>query len=142
MGRQYRSPRRGGSGSAGQTLPASYLNSASSTLIAIPNYGVTDLSTYAAGDYVMDSPDTGVVKTLVWASSSSAAVVVRLSTGTSVKAGHSAATQITMGLTTCDCYVQLIGLNSTRWAIAAVTIPSTLANVPGSTVASVTIATS
>lgn len=144
MGRQFRPPRQGGAMKIGGGLTQTFatVNGASSTAIRIPNYGYTDLSTFAAGDYVLDAPSEGVTKHLVFVSSTSAAVVVRLSTGTSVKAGHSGATQITLGLTTCDSYISLLGINSTRWAITAVTIPSTLASVPGSTVASVTVASS
>lgn len=137
MGRQYRTPRQGEL----SKLVTGNVIAASSTAVAIPNYDITDLSTYAAGDYVMDAPSEGVRKTLVWASSASAAVVVRLSTATSVKAGHTGATQITFGLTTSDGCAVLIGLNSTRWAVESMIVPSTLANAL-STVASVKIASS
>lgn len=137
MGRQFRPPR---SGEVKKLVTP--LVSASSTLAVIPNYGITDISTYAAGDYVMDAPVEGVDKTIVWASSSSAAVVVRMSTGTSVKVGHTAATQITFGLTTCDCAARLVGLNSTRWALVNMTISTTIGSQNLSTIASMAIGTS
>lgn len=143
MGRQYRPPRVGGSapisGGLVETLPR--VTGATSASVQIPNYGFTDLTTYAAGDYVMDAPSRGVQKTLVWASSSSAAVIVRLSTGTAVKAGHTGATQITFGLTTVDGAVQLLGLNSTRWALVSMSVPSTLSGAL-STVTGVTVTSS
>lgn len=147
MGRQFRSVRKGGSGShsgAGSgTLVAPVFASSSSTAIQIPNYGITDLTTFTAGEYVMDAPDTGVTKTLVWASSSSAAVVIRMSTAQTVKVGNSAATQITFGLSTCDAAVQLVGLNSTRWAVVSATVPTTLTGATYSTgAAMLNIATS
>lgn len=145
MGRQFRAPRAGGSGTPGSYIEETlaYPTPASSVgRVQIPNYGFTNLSTFAAGEYVLDAPVPGVYKTFVWASSSSTAVVVRLSTGTSVKAGHTGATQLTFGLTTTDGWAQLLGINSTRWAVTNITIPSTLASVFGSTVASVTLASS
>ncbi len=136
MGRQFRPPRRGGPGGVANSLLVG------TTLVAIPNYGITDLSGFPAGDVVLDSPDTGVTKTLVWASSSSVAVVVRMSTGTSVKVGNTAATQITFGLATSDCAAQLVGLNSTRWAVISLTISSTLGTQSLSTIPSMSIGTS
>lgn len=144
MGRQFRPARQGGADkrAGGLTQTFATVNGASSTAIRIPNYGYTDLSTYAAGDYVLDAPSEGVHKTLVWASSSSAAVVVRGSTGTTVKMGHSAATQITFGLTTTDCAAELLGLNSTRWAVVNMTISTTIGSQNLSTIASMAIGTS
>lgn len=146
MGRQFRGVRKGGSGyqpAGTNTLVAPTFASSSSTAIQIPNYGVTDLTTFTAGEYVMDAPDVGVSKTLVWASSSSAAVIVRMSTAQSVKVGNSAATQITFGLSTCDAAVQLVGLNSTRWALVSFTVPTTLTGATFSTgAAMLNIATS
>ena len=73
MGRQFRPPRRVSSGIPGVsyggmpvTAPNVIVNS--STVIAIPNYGMTDLSNTAlwtAGDFVLDAPDAGVRKVLV-----------------------------------------------------------------------------
>lgn len=122
MGRQYRPPRRGADSPAGlagmshMPIVAPYVVSASSTVIAIPNYGATDLSAYAAGDYVLDAPAPGVVKTLFSYTSTAAAKVVRASTGTNVTIGNQGFTQITFGSTSAQC-VQLLGVNSTQWAV-------------------------
>jgi hypothetical protein len=138
MGRQFRAPRAGNIEKfVGPTVTA-----ASSTIIAIPNYGVTNVSTFATGDYVLDAPEEGVKKTLFCVSSTSIPVIVRLSTGASVKAGHTAATQIILGLTTIDSAIELVGVNSTRWAILSMTATSTVPSWTGSTVASVTFGTS
>ena len=116
MGRQYRAPRRGSGGFSSNSLVAPAIVTSSSTAIAIPNYGITDIGAYAAGEYVLDSPDTAIRKTLLCVSSSSAARVVRMSTGTSVTVGGGAATQITFNATIDQCVV-LVGVNSTHWAI-------------------------
>lgn len=123
MGRQYRSPRRGPDSPAGlpgashMPITAPYVVSASSTVIAIPNYGATDLSTYAAGDYVLDAPALGVQKTIVYCTSSSGNVVIRGSTGTSVKFNGGGATEIRSSGSTVGWAVQLLGINSTQWAV-------------------------
>lgn len=115
MGRQYRSPRRG----ASATYGVQPMVTSSSAVTTIPNYGITDMSTWTAGEYVMDAPDTGVRKTLFRASSTAAAVIVRGSSGTSVSIGSyatTAATQITFGSSTDMC-MTLIGQNSTHWIV-------------------------
>lgn len=123
MGRQYRPPRRGPNSPSGlpgashMHMTAPYVVSASSTIVAIPNYGATDLSTYAAGDYVLDSPDAGVVKTLFSYTSTAAARVIRASTGTNITFGNQGFTQIESGNSTSPWCVMLLGVNSTQWAI-------------------------
>jgi hypothetical protein len=116
MGRQFRPARRG---SGDKFVTAATVTGASSTLVVIPNYGVTDLSTYAAGDWVLDAPEEGVRKTLISVSSTSVARVIRMATDASVKCGNGA-TQITFGQTTIDQCVTLVGVNSTRWCIEQV----------------------
>jgi hypothetical protein len=117
MGRQFRPPRRG----SGTKFVTVQVPTSSSTAIAIPNYGVTDLSTFTAGDWVMDAPEEGVTKTLVSVSSTSVARVIRMATDASVKCGNGGATQITFSATTVDQCVRLLGINSTRWVIEYMT---------------------
>jgi hypothetical protein len=117
MGRQFRPARRG---SGDKFVTAATVTGASSVLVVIPNYGVTDLSTYAAGDWVMDAPEEGVQKTLISVSSTSVARVIRMATDASVKVGGGGATQITFGQSTLDQCVVLRGVNSTRWCLESV----------------------
>lgn len=118
MGRQFRSPRSGGSN---VVAPAwGYVGSIqnpSCRATAIPNYGVTDISTWAAGDYVLDAPVEGVLKTFVSIQGTSAARVIRGSTAASVKFGSTAHTQLNIGGSTVACCITLLGYNSTQWLI-------------------------
>ena len=126
MGRQFRAPRRaGGHVAFAQVLPfvGPDVASSSSTAIAIPNYGVTDVSTWAAGEYVLDAPDKGVVKYIVSNSTTNLARVIKLSTGASVSVqtnpvttGASGNTQITFN-GTADQVMCLLGINSTHWSV-------------------------
>jgi hypothetical protein len=128
MGRQFRPPRSGNI----VAFASPTITAASSVITAIPNYGYSDLSAYAAGDYQLAAPDIGVRKTLVRASSTSAAVVVRLSTSGTVSAGTlatTAGTQFTFNATV-DQVLTLIGVNSTHWAIESM-YPPTAVNATG-----------
>lgn len=125
MGRQFRAPRRGGVPVASQVLSfvGPEIATSSSTAIAIPNYGVTDLSTWAAGDYVLDAPEKGVVKYLISNSTTNLARVIKLSTGATVSCnsnpvttGASGNTQITFN-GTADQVMCLLGINSTHWSV-------------------------
>lgn len=118
MGRQYRSPRAG----SGDKFTSPNVVSSSSVVELIPNYGVTDMTTWGAGDYVLGAPDEGVHKWLIQTSSTAASRIIRMSTGTTVKLNNQLGTQITMAATV-DQAVHLIGVNSTRW-IAVSTIGS------------------
>src|SRR5512139_486996 len=136
MGRQYRPPRRGPdspAGLAGMThmpIVTPSVVTSSSTVIAIPNYGATDISTWAAGDYVLDAPAAGVVKTLFAVSSTSAARVIRAATDASVKIGLGGATQITNAASTVAFSVTMMGVNSTQWVVlSAFPVASTGAGV-------------
>jgi len=95
----------------------------SSTAIVIPNYGVTDISTFAAGEYVLDAPEQGSVKYLVSNSTTNLARVIKLSTNASVSVntnpvttGASGNTQITFN-GTADQVMALLGINSTHWSV-------------------------
>jgi hypothetical protein len=81
----------------------------------IANHGVTVI-TSGANTWVMDAPVEGCLKTLVSVGISSAARVVRASTGTSVKIGNQGHTQITFNATVAMC-VDLLGINSTQWIV-------------------------
>lgn len=136
MGRQFRSPRRGTGGvmTAPYVIPSTLEGPAATTghTISIPNYGITDLSTFAAGEYTMDAPEAGVRKTLVRAVAGSSGVVVRFSTGKTVSAGTlatTAATQVTFNATN-DCCIVLIGQNSTHWFVESMW--SSITNTPAS----------
>ena len=89
---------------------------ASSAKIGIPNYGVTEIPSTAAVDYVMASPSEGVRKTLYSVTTTSAAVVVRGSTAATVTFGNQGATQLTFAATHAMS-VDLLGVNSTQWII-------------------------
>lgn len=116
MGRQFRAPRRG----SGDKFTSYQIPAASSAYIAIPNYGITDVSTWAAGDYVLDAPEEGVRKAFVSVSSSSVARVIRCATDASVKLGNGGATQFIFGATTIDQCLRMVGVNSTRWCIESI----------------------
>lgn len=111
MGRQLRSVR------VGEHELENGITVASSGKIGISNYGVTELPSTAAVDYTMAAPVEGVRKTLYSVTTTSAAVVVRLSTGTSVTVGNQlGATQLTFASTAAQS-VDLLGVNSTSWVI-------------------------
>jgi hypothetical protein len=97
------------------------------TVIGIPNYGVSNLSkTTVAESYVLDAPVTGVEKTIfvtgVTTATTSVALTVRGSTGTSVKFGGATQTQFTVTATSAAAPdiagVTLVGINSTLWGVA------------------------
>lgn len=111
MARQLRTLRQGES-----RLEQEPLATLSSGTITIPNHGYSVLDSTTAVEYVLDAPSAGVRKTLVSVTTTSAAVVVRMSTGTAVKVGNQAATQITMAATVAHS-VDLLGINSTQWVI-------------------------
>ena len=131
MGRQFRAPRRGGSGVPSAARP--YIGPAtvtsSSVNTVIPNYGVTDMSTWAAGEYVLDAPAEGVLKTFVCASTgTSATKSIRLSPSTANNVtitygtpttGASGNTQINFA-STLDCCLTMMGQNSTHWFLVSV----------------------
>jgi hypothetical protein len=115
MGRQFRSPRRGN----GEKFNTIQVPAVSSVAAVIPNYGVTDVSTWAAGDWVLDAPEEGVQKTFISVTGTSVARVIRMATDASVKVSN-AGTQITFGASTIDHCVVLRGVNSTRWCIESI----------------------
>lgn len=112
MGRQARTLRVGET-----SLEVDPLTGLSSGKITLSNYGVSNLASTAATEYVLDPPVEGIRKTLYSVTTTSAAVVVRGSTGTSVKFGNQGATQLTFAATHA-MVVELLGLNSTQWLIS------------------------
>lgn len=110
MGRQLRNVR------VGEHELENAIAIASSAKVGISNYGVTELPSTAAVDYVMAPPQEGVRKTLYSVTTTSAAVVVRLSTAATVTVGNQGATQLTFGATHAMA-VDLLGVNSTQWII-------------------------
>ena len=129
MGRQFRTPRSGGSpalqGGGAFPFVGPSIATSSSTAIAISNYGVTDISTWPAGEYVLAAPVTGVQKIIVSASSTSLARVIRMSTAATVKVNGdgTAHTQITFNATVGMC-LTLMGQNSTAWIIQGMHPPT------------------
>jgi hypothetical protein len=115
VGRQYRAPRRGG-GDKFVTLAT--VIGVSSVVVQIPNYGVTDVSTWAAGDYVMDAPEEGVEKTIVSVTGTSAARIIRSATDSSVKFANGL-TSLVFGASTVDMSITMVGVNSTRWCVTS-----------------------
>ena len=137
MGRQLRSQRSGGSGMnqsglsfVKASLTPSAISGSSGGVTSIPNYGLTVLDT--SGEYVLDAPTEGVHKRLgIITGTSITTVIVRASTGTGVKFNTDGATQITFtAATTIDRWVELIGINSTRWAVVNVHPHTTDAATP------------
>jgi hypothetical protein len=114
MGRQFRAPRRG----ASVKFNTLQVPAVSSVRVVIPNYGITDMSTFAAGEYVLDAPEEGVVKTLISVSGTSVARVVRSATSDGVKFANGL-TSIVFGQTTVDVSITMVGVNSTRWCITS-----------------------
>jgi len=114
------------------TLP--YIVTSSSTLIAIPNYGATDMSTWTAGDYVLDSPEPGVHKLLFACSSVNTASTIWASTGTSVAYDRQGRTKfITPGTTANQWAIELLGINTTQWTIISVSPYTTTGGTPQTT---------
>jgi hypothetical protein len=127
MGRQERTVR------AGEKVLENGITVASSAKLGISNYGVTELPSTAAVEYVLDAPVEGVRKTIYSVTTTSAAVVVRMSTGTSVTVGNQGHTQITLAGTVAQS-VDLLGVNSTQWIITGQYItPDTTALVVAAT---------
>ena len=124
MSRQYRPPRRAGGGSAGPgtgggqvvTGPSPNVSAAgSSTVIAIPNFGFTDLTAAISTEYVLDAPDTGVRKTIFCGSSTTNARILHSSTSNTVTFDLNGSRTMTF-TTTVDVIVEMYGINTTRWA--------------------------
>lgn len=86
--------------------------------VTIPNYGATNITNTAASTLVLAPPVEGVMKRIYTTSTTSAAVVVKLSTGTAntVSCNNQDAHSITFNATVDMC-VELLGVNSTRWII-------------------------
>jgi hypothetical protein len=114
MGRQFRAPRRGNS----EKFNSLQVPAVSSLVSVIPNYGITDMSTWAAGEYVLDAPEEGVRKTIISVSGTSVARVVRSATDSSVKFANGL-TSLVFGQTTVDVSISMVGVNSTRWCITS-----------------------
>ena len=112
MGRQRRTiPSNEGAKETGVILK-------SSTLISIPNYGVTHLTTaLTAGDWVLDAPTEGCHKYL-YNTIATTGIVVRGSTGVTVTFTDAGATQIKFDGSGSKV-VHLIGRNSTQWLVAS-----------------------
>jgi hypothetical protein len=97
--------------------------------ITIPNYGPSRITPTAASTtaevWVLDAPAEGVRKQimvtgLTTASTSTIAVTVRGSTGTTVKFGSSATQMtvtVTSGAVAAIAGVDLVGINSTLWGV-------------------------
>jgi hypothetical protein len=124
MGRQERSKR------AGEIVKFTRAVSTGSTKEVIDSVGVTELNSTAANTYTLAPPVEGAHKYLVDQTPTSAAVVVRASTGTGVTIGTTAATQITFN-STAQAVVHLLGINSTRWAVVSVYPDNVAANTTG-----------
>lgn len=115
MGRTSRT-RRSNEGYPGYVTTA---DTASSTVVNIPNYGFTTLTanTTSATTYVLGAPEEGVRKTLVISCpAGSAAVTVRGSVGTDVKFDGATQTQV-VGTSAQTAVVDMVGINSTKWQI-------------------------
>jgi hypothetical protein len=126
MGRQFRTARRAG---GDRPFVAANTTGASSAAVAIPNYGITDVTNIGAVDIVLDAPETGVQKTLICSASAAVARVIKFSSNASVSCGTLATTagvQVTMQATVDMC-LTLIGRNSTHWVIQSVYPASTVA---------------
>jgi hypothetical protein len=136
MGRQYRIPRAGsnndGRASAHFAVTSPGVVTSSSKLVAVPNYGITDVSAFTAGDYVLDAPFPGAYKVLVSNTSSSTAVVIWGSTDASVafaaESGGDKKTKISFAASTADTIVQMFGINSTKWYVQTYPAATTIAS--------------
>jgi hypothetical protein len=115
MGRQFRAPRRGNLNKF--VTPAPVIG-VTSLVIQVPNYGVTDVSTWAAGEYILDAPEEGVEKTIISVSGTSVARIIRTATDASVKLANGL-TSLVFGQTTVDVSITMVGVNSTRWCITS-----------------------
>ena len=138
MGRQFRPPRKGGSGPGGTGITMPTLGVASSAAVQIPNYGLTDVSTWAGGDYVLDAPEAGCHKWIV--SCSSIAAVTSIWSNTTAGANASVFFDrqgrtkfISPNTTAATWAIELYGLNSTQWVILNVAPYTTDAATPQST---------
>lgn len=125
MGRQLRSKRAG-------EVEKFTRATTGTTRDTIDNYGITELDSTVANTYVLAAPVEGVRKTLICQTPTSAALVVRLTTeaGTSVTVGTTANTRITFN-STAQSVVELVGVNSTRWAVVSVYPDNVAENTTG-----------
>ena len=86
----------------------------------IPNHGVSTVTATSNELYVLEPPEAGVRKTLVFTSSTSAAgPTIMGSTGVTVTFNKVGATQIVGGATTDDQIIELLGASTTRWYITS-----------------------
>lgn len=90
----------------------------------IPNYGHTFLTTADGSEFILDAPDTGVVKkiTVPGFTTTTATIVVRGSTAQDVKFDLAGNTQVTFSgavnaSTGHHQTLELVGYNSTQWVI-------------------------
>jgi hypothetical protein len=119
-----------------RTLPAGEVKkivsgTTSATVIGIPNYGVTEISS-AANTWTLAPPAEGVRKILYAQGVSSAARVVQLSSdaAAAVKVGNQAATRITFNATVTQV-VELLGINSTQWVVISASPETAAVNSTG-----------
>jgi len=125
MSRQVRTT-RGGEGKAFSAATTG------TTKATIDNSGITELTSTAANSYVLGAPSAGVRKTLICQTPTSAAVTVLLCTdgAASVTVGTTGNTRVTFN-STVQSVVELIGINSTRWAVSSVYPDNVAANTTG-----------
>ena len=115
MGRTLKTVRAGES-----RLNEGIVDGTSGTL-RVPNYGHTLVTTADGAPICMAPPEVGVVKRVscLGITTTSATVIVRGSTGTSVTFNNAGATQLTFGAdaSTEAMTVGLVGLSSVKWLI-------------------------
>ena len=124
MGRTVRTKR------AGEIEKYTRAVTTGSSIETIDATGVTELLSTAANTYTLAPPVEGAHKYLIDQTPTSAAVVVRASTGTGITIGTTAATQVTFN-STAQAVVHLLGVNSTRWAVVSVYPDNVAANTTG-----------
>ena len=113
MGRTLRTVR---SGESELSVP---IQSGTTGVNRIPNFGVTEITTDLSGMYVMGPPVKNVVKTFVATRVPATAVSVNFSTAETVTVGGSTAVSALAFSTAADAggCIELIGVNSTEWAV-------------------------
>lgn len=120
MGRQYRSVRQGeGVKLASQHASSGMALNPGSSVVSIPNYGVSVLTGTTAKTYVLDAPVEGVRKTIFVGATVSTATVVRGATasGQTVTFNSTGGNTILTFAATVDKCIELMGISSTEWRI-------------------------
>jgi hypothetical protein len=111
-------------------------NTTGTTVVSIPNYGITEITGATTNTWTLDRPNPGVRKILYSLSTAANARIVQLSTdaAAAVKVGNQLATRITFNATVAQV-IELLGINSTQWVVISASPETAAVNSTGIVIA-------